>query len=107
MCSGFGSVFASGTGENQRNLTAHVVAKRGAHLGRGPSQNLLVQLRQLSGQRELAIWQHLGDDRKRFSRSIGRLESHCRTRVIGQGREQPARLTRLARKVAEKRETWP
>jgi hypothetical protein len=37
MCSGFGSVFASGTGENQRNLTAHVVAKRGADFGRRPA----------------------------------------------------------------------
>jgi hypothetical protein len=60
MCSGFGSV----TGNYQRNLTAHVVAKRSAHLGGRPAQNLLVQLRQLSCQRELALGQDLGDDRE-------------------------------------------
>src|ERR1700680_1320708 len=105
MCSGFGSVFASGTGENQRNLTAHVVAQRGAPLGRGPAQNLLVQLRQLSCQRELALRQDLGDDRQRFSGPIWRLESDRRPRLLDQRREQPARLAGLTRNVAEKRKT--
>src|ERR1700694_3261643 len=105
MCSGFGSVVGSVTGNNQRNLTANVVAERDAYLGRGSAQNLLVQFGQLARQRQVALRQHFGDERQRLLSAIRGLEGDCRPWIIDEGRQQSTGLTRFSWNVTEERET--
>src|SRR5712664_138850 len=46
----------SGTGDHKRKLAARTLTERLEHLRRGAAQNLFVQLGQLAGQGQAAVW---------------------------------------------------
>src|ERR1700687_4727679 len=94
----------SDTGDHKGKLAARRVVQHGQHLGRSAAQQLLVDLRQLASHGELTLGHDVRDDRERLPDAIWRLESHRRTRIGSQRRQQAPHLARLAGQVTEKRE---
>src|SRR5205823_6668731 len=70
--------------DDERNLTADLLAESGGDLARGAAQDLLVELRQLAGERHRPVRQHLVDQGKRFPSPVRRLEGDRGPRIVDQ-----------------------
>src|SRR5579864_3143585 len=60
--------------DDERHLTADLLAERCRDFACGAAEDLLVELRQLAGERHRPVGQHFVDERKRFPSPVRRLE---------------------------------
>src|SRR5207237_4028941 len=87
----------SGTRDHKRNLAARAAGESRSQLGRGASEQLLVQLGQLPGDGDLAIRKSLGQHGQGFFDPVRRLEGDREAPGIPERFEETTQLPRLAR----------
>src|SRR5215467_2273406 len=68
--------------DDKSNLASYAFAERRQDRRGGTPKDLLVHLRQLPGNRHLALWQHLGQDGQRTPQAVRRFEHDGRPRRV-------------------------
>src|SRR5262252_8897186 len=90
--------------DDKGNLAPYAFANGVQDRCSSAAQHLLVDLRELSRNRHLAVRQHLGQNRQRAPDPVGRFERDRGLCRLPQGLEETAQLTWLARQVAREAE---
>src|SRR5438105_1486165 len=90
----------SGTGHDHSELAPRAAAEGLLDLLDAAPQHLLVQLRQLPAEGQVAAWQGLGQGGQRLQYPVRRLEGDRGPALLAQRLEEAATLARLSRQIA-------